>query len=39
VGKIRAIIIDDELFARENLLMLLNEFCPEVEIVWMRQEA
>ena len=31
--KIRAIIVDDELLARENLALLLNEFCPEVEIV------
>jgi two-component system, LytTR family, response regulator len=39
VGKIRAIIIDDEFFARENLLMLLNEFCPEVEVVGMGQNV
>lgn len=37
--KIRAIIIDDELFARENLLMLLNEFCPEIEVVGMGQNV
>ena len=30
---ITAIIIDDERLARENLRMLLNEFCPEVEVV------
>ena len=30
---ITAIIIDDERLARENLRMLLNEFCPEVELV------
>lgn len=33
--KITAIIVDDELFARENLQMLLNDFCPEVEVVGM----
>jgi two-component system LytT family response regulator len=31
--KITAIIVDDEELARENLQMLLNEYCPEVEIV------
>ncbi|PCI96029.1 MAG: hypothetical protein COB15_11520 [Flavobacteriales bacterium] len=30
---ITAIIIDDERLARENLRMLLNEFCPEVKVV------
>ena len=37
--KITAIIVDDELLARENLLMLLNEFCPEVEVVGMGQNV
>ncbi len=31
--KYKAIIVDDELYARENLKDLLNEFCPEIEIV------
>mgnify|MGYP005988342627 CR=1 FL=1 len=31
--RITAIIIDDESLARENLKMLLEEFCPEIEIV------
>jgi len=31
--KISAIIIDDEYLARENLRMLIEEFCPEVEII------
>lgn len=31
--KITSIIIDDEELARENLRMLLNEFCPEVEVI------
>ncbi len=30
---LRAILIDDEQHARENLKLLLNEFCPSVEIV------
>ncbi|MGB0886518.1 MAG: LytR/AlgR family response regulator transcription factor [Vicingaceae bacterium] len=33
MAKITAIIIDDELLARENLKMLLAEFCPEVEVI------
>ncbi|PCJ28793.1 MAG: hypothetical protein COA97_00175 [Flavobacteriales bacterium] len=35
--KITAIIIDDEELARENLKMLLNEFCPEVNVIGMGQ--
>lgn len=31
--KLRAILVDDEMPARENLTLLLNEFCPEVEVV------
>jgi two-component system LytT family response regulator len=31
--KITAIIVDDENLARENLRMLLDEYCPEVEVV------
>ena len=26
-------IVDDEMMARENLRMLLNEFCPEIEVI------
>lgn len=37
--KITAIIVDDELFARENLLMLLNEYCPEIEVVGMGENV
>lgn len=33
MSKITAIIIDDEKLARENLQMLLEEFCSEVEVV------
>lgn len=37
--KITAIIIDDEELARENLRMLLNEFCPEVEVIGAGQNV
>lgn len=31
--KLRAIVVDDEEFARKNLSMLLEEYCPDVEII------
>lgn len=31
--KLRAIVVDDEEFARKNLVMLLEEFCPEIEVI------
>jgi len=31
--KIKALVIDDELHARENLKLLINEFCKDVEVV------
>ncbi len=31
--KLRAIVIDDEEFARKNLTMLIEEYCPEIEVV------
>lgn len=31
--KLSALIVDDEEFARENLKMLLEEYCPEVNVV------
>ena len=36
---ITAILIDDEELARENLRMLLNEFCPDVEVVGTGQNV
>lgn len=39
MSKITAIIVDDERLARENLLMLLEEFCPEVEVIGMGQNV
>lgn len=31
--KLRALIIDDEEFARKNLQLMLEEFCPEIEVI------
>ncbi|TNF47956.1 MAG: response regulator [Bacteroidetes bacterium] len=31
--KLRAIVVDDEEFARKNLIMLLEEFCPDIEVI------
>jgi two-component system LytT family response regulator len=31
--KMRALIIDDEEFARKNLQLMLEEFCPEIEVI------
>lgn len=31
--KLRAIVVDDEEFARKNLIMMLEEFCPDVEVI------
>ena len=31
--KLRAIVVDDEEFARKNLSMLLEEYCPEIEVI------
>ena len=31
--KLRALIIDDEELARKNLSMLVNDYCPEVEVI------
>ncbi len=33
--KLRALIVDDEIHARENLKYLLQNFCPEIEVVGM----
>lgn len=32
-NKIRAIIVDDEHLARENLRFMLEDFCPEIELI------
>lgn len=31
--KLKALIVDDEEFARKNLAMLIEEFCPDVELI------
>lgn len=31
--KLRAIVVDDEEFARKNLTMLLEEYCPDIEVI------
>lgn len=31
--KLRALVIDDEEFARKNLIMMLEEYCPEIEVI------
>lgn len=31
--KLRAIVVDDEELARKNLIMLLEEYCPEIEVI------
>lgn len=37
--KLQSIIVDDELNSRENLKILINEFCPDVEVVGLSQSA
>lgn len=37
--KITAIIVDDEYLARENLKMLIEEFCPEIAVVGTGQNV
>ncbi len=39
MNKVTAIIVDDEMPARENLKLLLNDFCPEVEILGMGENV
>lgn len=31
--KLRALIVDDEEFARKNLAMMLEEYCPDIEVI------
>jgi two-component system, LytTR family, response regulator len=35
--KLKALIVDDEPLARENLAMLIADYCPEVEVVGMAE--
>ena len=34
--RIRALIVDDEELARENLKMMIESFCPSIEIRGMK---
>ena len=36
--KLRALVVDDEEFARKNLVMLLEEYCPEIEVIGERSK-
>lgn len=36
---LKAILIDDEVHARENLRILLNEYCPKIEIIGEGQDV
>jgi two-component system, LytTR family, response regulator len=36
--KLRALIVDDELHARENLKYLLENYCPEIEVVGLASD-
>ncbi|MFT5859286.1 MAG: two-component system LytT family response regulator [Flavobacteriaceae bacterium] len=31
--KLRALVVDDEEFARKNLTMMLEEYCPDIEVI------
>lgn len=31
--RLRALIVDDEEYARKNLMMMIDDFCPEIEII------
>lgn len=37
--KIKSIIIDDELNCRDNLKMIIDDYCPELEVVGMADSA
>ncbi|MFN6076381.1 MAG: hypothetical protein ACK46Y_12520, partial [Fluviicola sp.] len=32
-SRLRALIVDDEEYARKNLVMMIDEFCPEIEVI------
>ncbi len=37
--KIRSIVVDDEYYCRNNLKMIIDDFCPDVEVVGMADSA
>ncbi len=36
---LRAIVVDDELNARNNLKLMLDEYCPEIEVIELAESA
>lgn len=39
MDKIKALVVDDEFNARNNLKMLLDEYCPEIEVVGLAESG
>lgn len=37
--KLRSILVDDEFYCRNNLKMIIEDFCPELEVVGMADSA
>ena len=37
--KLKALIVDDEFNARNNLKILIDEFCPELQIIGLVESA
>ena len=37
--KLRSIVVDDEFYCRNNLKMIIEDFCPEIEVVAMADSA
>lgn len=37
--KLKAVIVDDEMHCRENLKMLIDDFCPEIEVLDVAHSA
>jgi two-component system, LytTR family, response regulator len=37
--KLRSILVDDEYYCRNNLKMIIDDFCPEIEVVAMAESA
>lgn len=37
--RLRSIVVDDEFYCRNNLKMILDDFCPEIEVVGMAESA
>ncbi|MBX7095370.1 MAG: LytTR family DNA-binding domain-containing protein [Flavobacteriales bacterium] len=37
--KLRSIVVDDEYYCRNNLKMIIDDFCPEIEVIGMADSA